>query len=41
VNGLPSNDEKIYAQLYWLINGAWKYADYSYMSFLLKIERGL
>ena len=33
VSGLPSNGEKIYARLYSLINGAWKYADYTYTAF--------
>jgi serine protease len=33
VNGLPSNGEKIYARLYSLINGAWKYTDYTYTAF--------
>ena len=33
VNSLPSNGETIYARLYWLINGAWQYADYTYTAF--------
>jgi hypothetical protein len=30
VTGLPSNGEKVYVRLYWLINGAWSAADYTY-----------
>ncbi|MGA3263399.1 MAG: chitobiase/beta-hexosaminidase C-terminal domain-containing protein [Terracidiphilus sp.] len=30
VTGLPTNGEKIYARLYWIINGAWQYTDYTY-----------
>jgi hypothetical protein len=30
VGGLPSNGQTVYARLYWLINGAWQYADYTY-----------
>ncbi len=30
VNGLPSNSEKIYARLYWYIDGVWNFADYTY-----------
>jgi hypothetical protein len=33
VTGLPSNGEKIYARLYWYINGAWQYASYTYTAF--------
>jgi hypothetical protein len=33
VSGLPVNSEKIYARLYWLIDGAWNYADYTYTAF--------
>jgi hypothetical protein len=30
--GLPTNAETIYARLYWLINGSWQSADYTYTS---------
>jgi hypothetical protein len=30
VSGLPSNGETVYARLYWLINGTWNSADYTY-----------
>ena len=30
VTGLPSNGSKVYVRLYWLINGAWSTADYTY-----------
>jgi hypothetical protein len=30
VNGLPTNGSKVYVRLYWLINGAWSTADYTY-----------
>jgi hypothetical protein len=33
VHGLPSNGEKLYARLYSLINGVWKYTDYAYTAF--------
>ena len=33
VNSLPVNSEKIYARLYWLIDGAWNHADYTYTAF--------
>ena len=33
VSGLPSNGEKVYARLYWLINGTWSFADYTYMAY--------
>ena len=33
VTGLPNNGEKIYARLYWYINGAWQYASYTYSAF--------
>jgi hypothetical protein len=32
VTGLPTNGETIYARLYWLINGTWQSADYTYMA---------
>ena len=32
VSGLPSDGSTIYARLYWLINGAWQYADYTYVA---------
>ncbi|MGA3264045.1 MAG: chitobiase/beta-hexosaminidase C-terminal domain-containing protein [Terracidiphilus sp.] len=30
VNGLPTNGATVYARLYWIINGTWQYADYTY-----------
>ncbi len=30
VGGLPSNGETVYVRLYWLINGSWQYASYTY-----------
>jgi hypothetical protein len=33
VSGLPSNGATVYARLYWLINGAWQYTDYTYVAF--------
>ena len=33
VNNLPSNGKTVYARLYWLINGAWHYADYTYVAY--------
>ena len=33
VNTLPVNSETIYARLYWLIDGVWNYADYTYTAF--------
>ena len=30
VNGLPTNGSKVYVRLYWLINGTWSTADYTY-----------
>jgi serine protease len=33
VNGLPVNSEKIYARLYWFVDGAWSYTDYTYTAF--------
>jgi len=32
VSGLPINGEKVYARLYWLIDGTWYSADYTYMA---------
>ena len=32
VSDLPSNGETIYARLYYLINGAWHYSDYTYVA---------
>jgi hypothetical protein len=33
VSNLPSNGETIYARLYWLVDGAWQYANYTYKAF--------
>jgi hypothetical protein len=33
VNTLPVNGETIYARLYWLIDGVWNHADYTYTAF--------
>ena len=33
VSDLPVNGSTVYARLYWLINGAWHYADYTYVAF--------
>jgi hypothetical protein len=30
VSDLPSNGETVYVRLYWLINGSWQYASYTY-----------
>lgn len=33
VTGLPSNGETVYVRLYWLLNGAWQYTNYTYKAF--------
>jgi predicted outer membrane repeat protein len=30
VSNLPNNGETVYARLYWIINGTWHFADYTY-----------
>jgi len=30
VTDLPSNGSTVYVRLYWLINGAWQYTNYTY-----------
>ena len=32
VSNLPSNGETLYVRLYWLLNGSWKDADYTYVA---------
>jgi hypothetical protein len=32
VSNLPNNDSTVYVRLYSLINGAWQYTDYTYVS---------
>jgi putative ribosome biogenesis GTPase RsgA len=33
VSGLPNNGAPLYVRLYWLINGAWQKADYTYVAY--------
>src|ERR1039458_3449426 len=33
VSDLLTNGSTVYARLYWLINGVWQHADYTYLAF--------
>jgi hypothetical protein len=33
VSGLPVNGSTVYVRLWWQINGAWLFGDYSYTAF--------